>query len=132
MRCLVTYRSEYLTLRLQIFDHGHICRCMGYHQSVNPLLHRSEADMVEPKSPITSIKLPSDVLHISFHPSGAHFAVVCPRPSRDEVHFFHRTSVDGAEQWTKREDILIGGAGEDLGAEEVSPFIAQTILLITG
>lgn len=36
------------------------------------------------------------------------------------MYFFHRIMGDEGEKWVKREDVGIGGAGADLGAEEVS------------
>lgn len=99
-------------------------------QSIFNPSKRHQAETVEPKTPIAALKLPADTLQISFHPNGAHFTVVCPRFPRDEVFFFHRISVDGADKWVQRKDIKIGGAGEDLGAEEVSLMIEGNLLMV--
>ncbi|WWC87034.1 uncharacterized protein L201_001919 [Kwoniella dendrophila CBS 6074] len=77
-------------------------------------------DISSPSAPLTTFKIPGDVLSISFHPSGRHFAVVCPQRNRDEVFFYWLNTVDGVEKWEKREDIALGGALMDIGAEEIN------------
>lgn len=67
---------------------------------------------------IASFKLPGDVLHIDFHPSGAHFAVTCTRTLRDEAVFFRRSEVTG--EWAQRHDIGLGGTLGNVESEEVS------------
>lgn len=37
--------------------------------------------------------------------------------------------MDGAEKWVKREDIIVGGRGEGLGAEEVSHISSSSVVL---
>ncbi|OCF38481.1 hypothetical protein I317_07740 [Kwoniella heveanensis CBS 569] len=73
-----------------------------------------------PSSPAATFKISGDVLHIAFHPSGRHFAVVCPQKNKDEVFFFWLTDVDGREVWARREDIALGGALMDIGSEEIN------------
>ncbi|WVQ97927.1 hypothetical protein IAU59_005046 [Kwoniella sp. CBS 9459] len=73
-----------------------------------------------PSSPVATFKISGDVLHIAFHPSGRHFAVVCPQKNKDEVFFFWLTEVDGQEVWARREDIALGGALMDIGSEEIN------------
>lgn len=77
-------------------------------------------DVTNGAAPVATFKLPGDVLHVAFHPQGRHFAVVCPRATRDEVLFFWLQERDGNEVWEQRTDIIMGGAGIDTGAEEVS------------
>ncbi|WWD00423.1 hypothetical protein V866_007336 [Kwoniella sp. B9012] len=77
-------------------------------------------DITSPSSPLATFKIPGDVLHISFHPSGRHFAVVCPQRNRDEVFFYWLNTIDGVEKWERREDIALGGALMDIGAEEIN------------
>lgn len=72
-------------------------------------------DTVASTSPVATFKIPGDVLHVAWHPSGEHFAAVCPRSTRDEVFFYWRK--DG--KWEQRNDIMIGGAGVDIGVVEV-------------
>lgn len=74
-------------------------------------------DVSKPTAPLASFKITGDVLHVAFHPSGTHFAAVCPRSTRDEVFFFRRSD-DGT--WEQRSDVMMGGAGIDIGVEEVS------------
>ncbi|GMK59496.1 hypothetical protein CspeluHIS016_0801020 [Cutaneotrichosporon spelunceum] len=66
----------------------------------------------------TQFSIPGDVLHVAFHPSGRHFAAVCPRTERDVVFFYHLK--DG--EWVKREDVQINGAGVGSGEEQVNSF----------
>ncbi|BEJ18260.1 hypothetical protein CspHIS471_0705370 [Cutaneotrichosporon sp. HIS471] len=66
----------------------------------------------------TQFSIPGDVLHVAFHPSGRHFAAVCPRIERDVVFFYHLK--DGV--WAKREDVQINGAGVPGGEEQVNSF----------
>ncbi|WWC59392.1 uncharacterized protein I303_101947 [Kwoniella dejecticola CBS 10117] len=77
-------------------------------------------DVSNRSSPVATFKIPGDVLHISFHPSGRHFAVVCPQRNKDEVFFYWLTTIDGEEKWARRDDIALGGALMDLGAEEIN------------
>nr|XP_019008628.1 uncharacterized protein I206_06308 [Kwoniella pini CBS 10737]OCF47409.1 hypothetical protein I206_06308 [Kwoniella pini CBS 10737] len=77
-------------------------------------------DVTSNSSPIASFKIPGDVLHISFHPSGRHFAVVCPQRNKDEVFFYWRHPIDGVEKWERRDDVALGGALMDFGAEEIN------------
>ncbi|WVW78608.1 hypothetical protein I302_100567 [Kwoniella bestiolae CBS 10118] len=77
-------------------------------------------DVTSPSSPIATFKIPGDVLHISFHPSGRHFAVVCPQRNRDEVFFYWINTIDGVEKWERRDDVALGGASMDMGAEEIN------------
>ncbi|WVF69881.1 hypothetical protein IAT40_004664 [Kwoniella sp. CBS 6097] len=73
-----------------------------------------------PSSPVATFNISGDVLHIAFHPSGRHFAVVCPQKNKDEVFFFWLTEVDGQEVWARRDDIALGGALMDIGSEEIN------------
>lgn len=65
-------------------------------------------------------------MHMSFHPNGAHIAVVCQRGTSDEAYFFSREDDNGEDggagtgKWSLREDVGIGGQGIDMGMEEVS------------
>ncbi|WWD22174.1 hypothetical protein CI109_106665 [Kwoniella shandongensis] len=77
-------------------------------------------NLTSPSAPIATFRITGDVLHIAFHPSGRHFAVVCPMRSRDEVYFYWQTIVDGKEVWARREDIGLGGALGDIGSEEIN------------
>lgn len=73
-----------------------------------------------PSAPVAMFKISGDVLHVAFHPSGRQFAAVCPRSTRDEVFFYWLVKRDGGEKWEQRSDIVMGGAGIDIGVEEVS------------
>lgn len=73
-------------------------------------------DVTKPTSPLASFKIGGDILHLAFHPSGHHFAAVCPRSIRDEVFFFRLKD----NNWEQRSDVMMGGAGIDIGVEEVS------------
>jgi THO complex subunit 3 len=73
-------------------------------------------DVRSPAGPLATFKIPGDVLHLAFHPSGSHFAAVCPRSIRDEVVFFRQTETG----WVQREDVMLGGLGIDVGVDEVS------------
>ncbi|WRT64915.1 uncharacterized protein IL334_001854 [Kwoniella shivajii] len=77
-------------------------------------------NLTSPSSPTVTFKIPGDVLNISFHPSGRHFAVVCPQRNKDEVFFYWLTTIDGEEKWSRRDDIALGGALMDIGAEEIN------------
>ncbi|ORX34436.1 WD40-repeat-containing domain protein [Kockovaella imperatae] len=77
-------------------------------------------DLTSPKEAIATFNISGDVLHLAFHPSGQHFAVVCPRSNRDEVFFYHLTERDGTQVWAMREDIGMGGPGVDIGFEEIN------------
>ena len=95
---------------------------MGYHKSVSPCpLHSwplSSADKSEPSAALNSFKLPGDLLHISFHPSGNHFAVTCTIKTRDEAFFFWKS--EETEEWARRDDIGLGGSFSAVNGEEVS------------
>ncbi|ORY27104.1 WD40-repeat-containing domain protein [Naematelia encephala] len=77
-------------------------------------------DITSPNSPTQTFSIRGDVLHIAFHPSGRHFAVVCPRQSRDEVFFFWKVLQDGKYVWEMRDDIGMGGPHIDIGSEEIN------------
>lgn len=77
-------------------------------------------DVTKGSAPLATFKIPGDVLHLAFHPGGRHFATVCPRQTRDEVLFFWLVGNDEDEHWEQRTDIMMGGAGIDIGVEEVS------------
>ena len=74
-------------------------------------------DQIEPNAALKSFKTPGDILHITFHPSGNHFAVTCTITSRDEAFFFWRSDATG--EWTRRDDIGLGGSGGAVESEEV-------------
>jgi len=79
------------------------------------------ADRTGPKEPIASFKITGDVLHVAFHPSGRHFAAVCPRNGYDEVSFYHQTdNEDGKLVWKERSDIALGESATQTAYEEVS------------
>lgn len=71
----------------------------------------------EPSSAVKSFKVPGDILHIDFHPSGAHFAVTCTITLRDEAFFFRRSTETG--EWEQRLDIGLGGSLGNVNSEEV-------------
>ncbi|WVQ84167.1 hypothetical protein IAT38_006314 [Cryptococcus sp. DSM 104549] len=77
-------------------------------------------------APLVTFKIPGDALHITFHPSGRQFAVVCPMRSRDEVYFYHFVpspepgAAEGAGEWVRRDDIALGGVSADHGSEEIN------------
>jgi THO complex subunit 3 len=76
------------------------------------------ADISEPSAAVKSFKVPGDILHIDFHPSGAHFAVTCTITLRDEAFFFRRSADSG--EWEQRLDIGLGGSLGNVDSEEVS------------
>ncbi|KAL1409784.1 hypothetical protein Q8F55_003781 [Vanrija albida] len=77
-------------------------------------------DITAPSAPAAMFKISGDVLHVAFHPSGRQFAAVCPRSTRDEVFFYWLVRGDSGEKWEQRSDIVMGGAGIDIGVEEVN------------
>ncbi|KAK8846863.1 hypothetical protein IAR55_005953 [Kwoniella newhampshirensis] len=77
-------------------------------------------NLTTPTTPVTTFRITGDVLHIAFHPSGRHFAVVCPMRSRDEVYFYWQTTENGKDTWSRREDIGLGGPAGDIGSEEIN------------
>lgn len=79
----------------------------------------------EPKTAVATFRIPSDILHLAFHPSGNHFAVVCPK-SRDEAYFYWRVLKDGMGPetvWERRDDVGLGGPLIDIGSEEVRNYV---------
>ncbi|KAL7418646.1 hypothetical protein Q5752_007105 [Cryptotrichosporon argae] len=77
-------------------------------------------DVTSDTAPVATFRPPGDILHITFHPSGRHFAVVCPRSTRDEVYFYWLVERNGKHVWAARDDVMIGGAGVDVGIEEIN------------
>lgn len=94
------------------------------HHGYLPLSYGSMADVTEPNAALKSFKLPGDILHITFHPSGNHFAVTCTITSRDEAFFFWRSEETG--EWVQRDDIGLGGSMSAVDGEEVSPRYRHT------
>ncbi|WVQ74126.1 hypothetical protein IAR50_003717 [Cryptococcus sp. DSM 104548] len=87
-------------------------------------------DVTSPSRPIATFKTPGDVISLSWHPSGQHFAAVYPLGLHDVVDFYHfktpspspsSSSPDAPTgRWEKRTDIVLGGASPGIGSEEIN------------
>ncbi|TYJ51697.1 hypothetical protein B9479_007717 [Cryptococcus floricola] len=87
-------------------------------------------DLTSPSQPIATFKTPGDVISLSWHPSGHHFAAVYPMGVHDVVDFyrFSPSSIPSASssasppagKWEKRTDIVLGGSSPGIGSEEIN------------